>query len=81
MLAGLASPSHLILILVLVLLLFGAKRIPELARGLGTGLKEVREGITSGNDAKAEAPEGAGVRGGARVESEDAAVRSGRGGL
>lgn len=81
MLAGLASPSHLILILLLVLLLFGAKRIPELARGLGTGIKEVREGITSGNDAKAGAPEGADVGGGAHVESEDATVRSGPGGL
>ena len=81
MLAGLASPFHLILILVLVLLLFGAKRIPELARGLGTGIKEVREGITSGNDAKAEEPERADVRGGARVEFEDATARSGRGGL
>lgn len=77
MLAGLASPSHLILILVLVLLLFGAKRIPELARGLGTGLKEVREGITSGGDAKVESPARADVR----AESEDATVRSGRGGL
>jgi sec-independent protein translocase protein TatA len=81
MLAGLASPSHLILILVLVLLLFGAKRIPELARGLGTGIKEVREGITSGNNAKAEVPERADAGDGARVESEDATVRSGRGGL
>lgn len=81
MLAGLASPSHLLLILVLVLLLFGAKRIPELARGLGTGIKEVREGITSGNDAKAEAPERADVRSGARVESEDATAGSRRGGF
>lgn len=44
MFAGLASPSHLIIVLVLVLLLFGAKRIPELAKGLGTGIKELREG-------------------------------------
>ena len=49
MLAGLASPSHLIIVLVLVLLLFGAKRIPELARGLGTGFKELREGISAGD--------------------------------
>jgi sec-independent protein translocase protein TatA len=55
MFAGLASPSHLIIVLVIVLLLFGAKRIPELAKGLGTGIKELREGISSGDDAKAEA--------------------------
>ena len=55
MFAGLASPSHLIIVLAIVLLLFGAKRIPELAKGLGTGIKELREGISTGNDA-ADAP-------------------------
>jgi sec-independent protein translocase protein TatA len=58
MLAGLASPSHLIIVLALILLLFGAKRIPELAKGLGTGIKELREGISTGQEAEAEAPEG-----------------------
>ncbi|MBA2533389.1 MAG: twin-arginine translocase TatA/TatE family subunit [Rubrobacter sp.] len=57
MLAGLASPSHLIIVLVLVLLLFGARRIPELAKGLGTGLKELREGISAGDDAEMPASE------------------------
>jgi sec-independent protein translocase protein TatA len=56
MLAGLASPSHLIVVLALVLLLFGAKRLPELAKGLGTGLKELREGISAG-DTEVQAPE------------------------
>ena len=50
MFAGLASPSHLIIVLALVLLLFGAKRIPELAKGLGTGIKELREGISTGDE-------------------------------
>jgi sec-independent protein translocase protein TatA len=40
------------------LLLFGAKRIPELAKGLGTGLKEFREVISSSDDAKPEVSEG-----------------------
>ena len=82
MLAGLASPSHLILVLVLVLLLFGAKRIPELAKGLGTGLKELREGISAGDGdkvAKAEAPESEKVRGEARVESGDETARAHQG--
>ncbi len=43
MFAGLASPSHLIIVLAIVLLLFGAKRIPELAKGLRAGIKEFRE--------------------------------------
>src|SRR5829696_7596723 len=41
---GLESPPHLIIVLVVVLLLFGAKRIPELARGLGAGVREFKKG-------------------------------------
>jgi sec-independent protein translocase protein TatA len=41
---GLESPTHLIIVLVVVLLLFGAKRIPELARGLGAGVREFKKG-------------------------------------
>ena len=41
MFTGLESPFHLILVLAIVLLLFGAKRIPELAKGLGTGIKRL----------------------------------------
>jgi sec-independent protein translocase protein TatA len=67
MFAGLASPSHLIIVLMLVILLFGAKRIPELAKGLGTGIKELREGISTGDGTEAEASEGEEARSGARV--------------
>lgn len=35
--------TELILILVVVLVLFGAKKIPELAKGLGTGIKEFKK--------------------------------------
>jgi sec-independent protein translocase protein TatA len=41
---GLASPTHLIIVLAILLLLFGAKRVPELARGLGSGLSEFKKG-------------------------------------
>ncbi|WP_347158800.1 Sec-independent protein translocase subunit TatA/TatB [Pontibacter chitinilyticus] len=34
--------SEILLILVVILLLFGAKRIPELARGLGKGINEFK---------------------------------------
>jgi len=44
MFTGLESPAHLIIVLVVVLLLFGAKRIPELARGLGAGGREFKKG-------------------------------------
>ena len=38
----------MIIALVIILLLFGAKRIPELARGLGSGVKEFRAGTREG---------------------------------
>ena len=50
MFTGLESPIHLIIVLVIVLLLFGGKRIPELAKGLGTGVREFRKGFESGSE-------------------------------
>ncbi|HEV8045111.1 MAG TPA: twin-arginine translocase TatA/TatE family subunit [Rubrobacter sp.] len=38
------GPMELIIVLVIILLLFGAKRVPELAKGLGTGLREFKRG-------------------------------------
>jgi sec-independent protein translocase protein TatA len=37
------SPMHIILILVVVMLLFGGKKIPELMRGLGQGMREFKK--------------------------------------
>ena len=62
MFAELASPSHLVIVLMVGLLLFGAKRIPELAQGLGTGPKELREGFSNAEDAGAGAPDSEKVR-------------------
>jgi sec-independent protein translocase protein TatA len=41
----LLQPTHLILIGLLLLILFGAKRLPELGKGLGEGLKGFKDGI------------------------------------
>ncbi|MCL4455520.1 MAG: twin-arginine translocase TatA/TatE family subunit [Deinococcus sp.] len=40
------GPTELILILLVVLLLFGARKLPELARGLGQSAKEFRKGMS-----------------------------------
>lgn len=40
---GMPGPTELIILLVIILLLFGAKRIPELAKGLGSGMREFRK--------------------------------------
>lgn len=44
---------QIILIVVVVLLLFGGKKIPELMRGLGSGIKEFKD-ASKGEDEKAE---------------------------
>lgn len=36
------GPTELIIILVLILVLFGGRKLPELAKGLGQGLKEFK---------------------------------------
>jgi len=49
---GLLEPAHIILILLVLLLLFGGKKIPELMKGLGKGMKEFKDaqnGETTGN--------------------------------
>ena len=43
-------PQELILILVIVLLLFGARKLPELARSLGASAKEFRKGVSDGSE-------------------------------
>ena len=47
MFGGGIGPQELLVILVLVLLLFGGKKLPELARGLGKGIREFRKASSS----------------------------------
>lgn len=47
----LPSGSEWLIILLVILLLFGGKKIPELMRGLGKGVKSFKEGV---NEAKEE---------------------------
>lgn len=42
--------GEIIIILVVVLLLFGAKRIPELARSIGRGVNSFRQGLNEVSD-------------------------------
>ncbi|MGO3182980.1 MAG: twin-arginine translocase TatA/TatE family subunit [Aequorivita sp.] len=47
---GMIGPWQIILIVVIVLLLFGGKKIPELMRGLGSGLKEFKDASKEDED-------------------------------
>jgi sec-independent protein translocase protein TatA len=55
MLEGLFRPAHLLAILVLALLVFGPKRLPELGKSLGAGIKSFKRAV-SGNDDTPTAP-------------------------
>ena len=45
---GRLGPTELLIILAIVVLLFGAKQIPQLARSLGQGIKEFRTSVKTG---------------------------------
>jgi sec-independent protein translocase protein TatA len=46
MLPGLENPLHILMLGAVILLVFGAKRLPEMGRSLGTGMREFKAGIT-----------------------------------
>ena len=48
------GPLELIIVLVIVLLIFGAKRLPEVGRGLGTGMREFKDSVSGEKKDKAE---------------------------
>ncbi len=50
---GLDNPIHLAFLLVILLLVFGAKRLPEMGRSLGSGLRGFKESI-NGNESSPE---------------------------
>jgi sec-independent protein translocase protein TatA len=43
---GLDNPIHLAFLLILLLLVFGAKRLPEMGRSLGSGLRGFKESVS-----------------------------------
>ena len=43
---GNIGPTEIILLLLVALLLFGAKRLPEIGRSLGSGMREFKDSVT-----------------------------------
>ena len=43
---GLDNPLHILILLVIVLLVFGAKRLPEIGRSLGEGMRGFKDSIS-----------------------------------
>jgi sec-independent protein translocase protein TatA len=54
--AGIFGGWEIVLILAVVLILFGAKKLPELAKGLGTGIKEFKKATREVTDEIQNAP-------------------------
>lgn len=51
-LLGMIGPWQIVLIVLVVLLMFGGKKIPELMRGLGKGISEFKKGKEDNNEDK-----------------------------
>ena len=45
---GLLQPVHLLFILLIVLILFGPGKLPELGKGLGKGIREFKDALRGG---------------------------------
>ena len=61
---GLDNPTHIALLVVVLLLVFGAKRLPEIGRSLGSGMREFKDSISGdskrpGLNASSEQPQDA----------------------
>ncbi|MGQ9707055.1 MAG: twin-arginine translocase TatA/TatE family subunit [bacterium] len=64
MFGGIGTPE-VIIILIVALLLFGAKRLPEIGRSIGRGIRELRkasEGVISDEDDKYKEEKGSGEK-------------------
>ena len=54
---GLDNPIHLAFLLAILLMVFGAKRLPELGRSLGSGMRGFKDSISGETPAPAEIEE------------------------
>ena len=50
MATGFLSPVHILLLLVVALMLFGAKRLPEMGKSLGSGLRGFKQALDGHDD-------------------------------
>jgi len=55
--SGLTQPWHIIVILLIALLLFGGKRLPEVGRSLGSGMREFKESLMGHGTAEMPVPQ------------------------
>jgi sec-independent protein translocase protein TatA len=56
---GLDNPIHILFLLILLLLVFGAKRLPEMGRSLGSGMRGFKDSLNGEGGHRAEIAEAA----------------------
>jgi sec-independent protein translocase protein TatA len=56
MLDGLFQPMHLLVIFFIALLVFGPKKLPELGKGIGEGIRALKEGMKDATSEQAKSP-------------------------
>ena len=52
----LQTPWHIVLLLLIALLLFGGKRLPEIGKSLGHGMREFKDAVTGNSEADQDTP-------------------------
>jgi sec-independent protein translocase protein TatA len=62
---GIFQPTHLLFILLIVLIIFGPGKLPELGKGLGKGIREFKDALRGGMEGTKDA-----LRGGLEGTSE-----------
>jgi len=55
---GLDNPLHIAFLVVILLLVFGAKRLPEIGRSLGSGMREFKQSVTGEASSQQTPPHG-----------------------
>jgi sec-independent protein translocase protein TatA len=54
---GSIGPTELILILLIVIIIFGAKKLPDLGRSIGEGIKNFKKSVNEGKDTTPKPPQ------------------------
>jgi TatA/E family protein of Tat protein translocase len=68
---GIENPVHLLFIAAVALVFLGPRRLPDLAKALGHGIREFREAISSGEDGEATPPAAATAQGPPPAPAQD----------
>jgi TatA/E family protein of Tat protein translocase len=55
---GIENPLHLLFIAIVALVVLGPRRLPDLAKSLGHGIREFRESLSAGAEHRSEEPPG-----------------------